>query len=92
MEVRASSMDGHVLGEVDLARSDDGRAMVNGKLLLAMRPIGSRIALIVNGRHYCVSTADHWQVIGVASSMTAGSETGETGMKKRLPKDNREES
>jgi hypothetical protein len=47
-------MDGHTLGEVDLARSLDGRAMVNGELVLAMRPIGSRVALIAGGRQYCV--------------------------------------
>jgi hypothetical protein len=75
MYVQASDMDGHRLGEVDLARSADGRAMVNGELVLAMRPIGSRVALIVGGRQYCVSTADYWQVMGATGSTTAGSES-----------------
>ena len=75
MHVQASDLDGQALGEVDLARSADGRATVNGEKVLAMRPIGSRVALIAGGRQYCVSTADYWQVMGAGSSATAGSET-----------------
>jgi hypothetical protein len=75
MRITATDLDGHPLGEVDLARSVDGRATVNGELVLALRPIGSRVALIAGGRQYCVSTADYWRVMGASSSTTAGSET-----------------
>jgi hypothetical protein len=40
-----------------------------------MRLIGSRVALIAGGRHYCVSTAEYWHVMGAAGSTTAGSKT-----------------
>jgi hypothetical protein len=75
MRITATDLDSHPLGEVDLTRSADGRATVNGQAVLAMRPIGSRVALIAGGRQYCVSTADYWRVMGAASSMAAGSET-----------------
>ena len=47
MYVAATDLDGHPLGEVDLSRSVDSRATVNDQLVLAMRPIGSRVALVV---------------------------------------------
>jgi hypothetical protein len=75
MYIPATDLDGHPLGEVDLMRSSDGRAVVNSQAVLAMRPLGSRVALIVGSRQYCVSTTDYWRVMGAASSMTAGNET-----------------
>ena len=74
MRIRATDLDGHPLGEVDLTRSADGRATVDGQAVLAMRPIGSRVALIAGDRQYCVSTADYWRVICAASSVEAVSE------------------
>jgi hypothetical protein len=75
MHVAATDLDGHSLGEVDLARAPDSRATVNGQLVLAMRPIGSRVALIAGGRQYCVSTADYWRVMGAADKTGAGDQT-----------------
>ena len=72
MHVAATDFDGHSLGEVDLTRSTDGRAMVNGQAVLAMRPIGSRVALIALGRQYCVPAADYWRVMSAASDTIAG--------------------
>lgn len=71
MYVAATNLDGHPLGEVDLSRSVDGRATVNAQVVLAMRPIGSRVALIVSGRQYCVPAADYWRVMSAASKMLA---------------------
>jgi hypothetical protein len=72
MHVAASDLDGHPLGEVELTRSTDGRAMVNGQAVLAMRPIGSRVALIAGRNQYCVLTADYWRVMSAASDTIAG--------------------
>ena len=71
MYVAATDLDGHPLGEVDLSRSTNGRATVNDPLVLAMRPIGSRVALIVSARQYCVSAADYWRVMSAASNIMA---------------------
>jgi hypothetical protein len=72
MRVPASDMDGQPLGEIELTQSTDGRAVVNGQVILAMRPIGSRVALIAGSRQYCVSTADYWQVVGTAGRAVGG--------------------
>jgi hypothetical protein len=72
MRVPASDMDGQPLGEIELTQSADGRAVVNGQVILAMRPIGSRVALIAGSRQYCVSTTDYWQVMSAASRAVAG--------------------
>jgi hypothetical protein len=69
MYVAATDLDGYPLGEVDLSRSADGRATVNDQLVLAMRPIGSRVALIVSGRQYCVLAADYWRVMSAATKI-----------------------
>jgi hypothetical protein len=71
MQITATDLDGHSLGEVDLARSADGRATVNGQVVLAMRPIGSHVALIAGGRQYCVLAADYWRVMSAASGTIA---------------------
>ena len=74
MHVAATDLDGHSLGEVDLMRSSDGRAVVNSQVVVAMRPIGSRVALIAGGHQYCVSTADYWRVMGTAGNTLEGSQ------------------
>jgi hypothetical protein len=74
MQLPATTLDGQPLSMVELVRSADGRARVNDQLVLAMRPLGSRIALIVGSRQYCVAVADYWQVMGVAARTTADEE------------------
>jgi hypothetical protein len=71
MYVAATDLDGHSLGEVDLSRSVHGRATINDQVVLAMRPLGSRVALIVSGRQYCVLAADYWRVMSTASKILA---------------------
>lgn len=78
MRIVATDFDGHSLGEVELTRSADGRATLNGQAVVAMRPLGSRVALIAGGQQYCVAIADYWRVMGVAGSTTAGSAADET--------------
>ena len=63
MRVQATDLDGQPIGEIDLGRTDSGRATVNGQPVVAMRPIGGRIALIVGASQYCVPAVDYWQVI-----------------------------
>jgi hypothetical protein len=67
MQVAATDLDGQPLGEIDLVRSAEGRATVNGQLVIATRPIGSRMALVVGARQYCVPVADYWRVMGTSS-------------------------
>ena len=50
MRVSTTDLDGYPLGEVDLTRSADGRATVNGQAVIAMRPLGSRVTLVVDRR------------------------------------------
>jgi hypothetical protein len=71
MNVAATDLDGHPLGEVDLSRSADGRATVNDRVVLAMRPLGSRVALIVSSHQYYVPAADYWRVMSAASKIPA---------------------
>jgi hypothetical protein len=71
MRVPTTNLDGYPLDEVDLTRSTDGRATVNGQAVIAMRPLGSRVTLVVDRRQYCVSTIDYWRVMGTAGSATA---------------------
>lgn len=66
MRVVATDLDGQPIGEVDLDRTNSGRATVNGQPVVAMRPIGGRIALIVGASQYCVAAVEYWQVIRAA--------------------------
>jgi hypothetical protein len=50
MRVAATNFDSHPLGEVDLTGSVDGRATVNGQVIVAIRLIGCRVALIAGSR------------------------------------------
>ena len=68
MLVTATDLDGQPLGEIDLVRSADGHAVVNGQAVISTRPIGSRIALVVGATQYCVPLADYWRVIGTSST------------------------
>ena len=77
MRVPATNFDGLPIGEIDLTQSADGRAVVNGHVILAMRPIGSRVALIAGSRQYCVSTTDYWQVMSGASRAAAGDQAAQ---------------
>ncbi len=75
MRVPTTDLDGYPLGEVDLTRSADGRATVNGQAVIVIRPLGSRVTLVVDSRQYCVSVTDYWRVMSTAGSATAHSET-----------------
>jgi len=75
MRVPTTDLDGYPLDEVDLTRSDDGRATVNGQVVIAMRPLGSRVTLVIDRRQYCVSVTDYWRVMGTAGSATTHRET-----------------
>lgn len=66
MNVLATTFDGQPLGQIDLVRAHDGRVTVNGLPVLATRPIGSRIDLVVGARQYCVLTTDYWSVMRTA--------------------------
>ncbi len=69
MRVVATDLDGHPLGELDLTRSADGRASVNGQPVIAMRAIGSRVALLLGGAQYCVLATAYWQVMNSAPNL-----------------------
>jgi hypothetical protein len=43
-------LDGAPLGEVALVRAAAGRALLDGQLVVALRPLGSRAVLIVGSR------------------------------------------
>lgn len=73
MRVAATNLDGQPLGDVDLARSEDGRATVNDQAVLSTRPIGGRIALIVGPAQYCVAIADYLHVMSAAGGESHGS-------------------
>jgi hypothetical protein len=75
MRVSTTDLDGYPLGQVDLTRSGDDCATVNGQAVIAMRPLGSRVTLVVDRRQYCVSVADYWRVMSTAGSATAHRET-----------------
>ncbi len=75
MRVPATDLDGHPLGEVDLTRSAEGRAAVNGQPVIAMRPLGSRVVLLLGGDQYCVPTTAYWQVM--TSAPSAATERGQ---------------
>lgn len=72
MRVLASNIDGLPIGEIDLTQSADGRAVVNDQVILAMRPIDSRVALTAGSRLYCVSMADYWRVMSTTGRTIAG--------------------
>jgi hypothetical protein len=67
MQVAATDLDGQPVSEIDFARSAEGRATVNSQLVVATRPIGGRMALVVGDRQYCVPIAVYWQVMGTSS-------------------------
>ncbi len=71
MLIPATDLDGRPLGTVELTRRADGRAGVNGQPVIAMRPIGSRVALLLGGAQYCVPTVDYWRVMDAPSSAAA---------------------
>jgi hypothetical protein len=71
MQIAATTLDGEPLGLVELVRATDGHAHLNDQLVVAMRPLGSRVALVVGNRQYCVALADYWQVMRAAASRTA---------------------
>jgi hypothetical protein len=71
MHIDATTLDGEPLGRIELVRSADGRARVNDQLVVAMRPLGSRIALVVGDRQYCVALTDYWRVMRAAASRAA---------------------
>ena len=72
MRVAATNLDGQALGDVELARSADGRATVNDQPVLSTRPIGGRIALIVGPAQYCVPIADYVRVMGAPGDQGRG--------------------
>ena len=75
MQIDATTLDSEPLGRIELVRSADGRARVNNQLVVALRPLGSRIALVVGDRQYCVALADYWRVMRAAT----GTEADEKG-------------
>jgi hypothetical protein len=77
--VTASDLDGQPLGEVELALSADGHLMVNGQTVVAMRPLGSRVVLVVVNRQYCVASAEYWRVLGAARSIVSKGEAAQAG-------------
>ena len=64
MQVETTDLDGHPHGTIELTRASDGRALVDGRPVVAMRPIGGRVALIIGGAQYCVATVEYWRVMG----------------------------
>ena len=70
--VAASDLDGQPLGEVELALSVDGHLTVNGHTVVAMRPLGSRVVLVVVSRQYCIASAEYWRVLGKSQSVSRG--------------------
>jgi hypothetical protein len=76
MQIPATTLTGEPLGLVELVCGANGRARVNDQLVVAMRPLGSRIALIVGDRQYCVALTDYWRVMRAAEGATAEDEHG----------------
>jgi hypothetical protein len=74
MQIDATTLDGEPLGLIELARSADGRARVNDQPVVAMRPLGSRIALVVGDDQYCVALTDYWRVMRTVASTKADAE------------------
>jgi hypothetical protein len=74
MQIPATTLADEPLGLVELLRGADGRARVNGQPVLAIRPLGSRIALIVGDRQYCVALTDYWRVMRAATATEADDE------------------
>ena len=70
MQVETTDLDGHPRGTIELTRTSDGRALVNGQPVVAMRPIGSRVALIIGAAQYCVAAVEYWRVMRRASDET----------------------
>ena len=78
IRVAASDLDGQPLGEVELALSADDHLTVNGQLVVAMRPLGSRVVLVVVSRQYCVASAEYWRVLGRSQNIST-SEAAQAG-------------
>jgi hypothetical protein len=79
LRVAATDLDGQPLGEVELALSVDGHLTVNGQTVVAMRPLGSRVVLVVVSRQYCVASAEYWRVLGAARGIVARGEAAQAG-------------
>jgi hypothetical protein len=71
MRMRATTLDGEPLGEVELLRDSEGRALLDGQLVVALRPLGSRMVLIVGSQQYRVPAADYWRVMGAGGAGAA---------------------
>jgi hypothetical protein len=71
MQLRATTLDGEPLGEITLVRDAAGRALLDGQQVVALRPLGRRVVLIVGSRQFCVLAADYWKVIGAGGAGAA---------------------
>ena len=71
MQVATTDLDGQPRGTIELTRASDGRARVDGQLVVAMRPIGNRVALIVGATQYCVAAVDYWHVMRASTGESA---------------------
>jgi hypothetical protein len=76
MQIAATTLDGEPLGLIELVRTADGRARLNDQLVVALRPLGSRVALVVGDHQYCVALADYWRVMRTAAGTMADAEGG----------------
>jgi hypothetical protein len=72
MDVQATDLDGRPIGMVELVKHADGRLFAANQPVVAQQVIGSRIALLIPGRHICVTLADYWRV------MRSGDAAGDT--------------
>lgn len=62
MHVALTDLDGRPIGRAELTRADERQLMVDGRPVVAIRIIGSRVALILAEGQVCVTTADYAQV------------------------------
>ena len=76
MQIPATTLTGEPLGMVELLRGADGRARVNDRPVLAIRALGSRIALVVGERQYCVALTDYWRVMRTPARTEADEQGG----------------
>ena len=74
MQIAATTLDGEPLGLVELMRAADGRARLNDQRAVALRPLGSRIALVVGDRQYCVALTDYSRVMRTPARTEADEE------------------
>lgn len=57
------NLDGHVIGEVELALAPPRQLLIDGQLAVMVHIIGSMVALIVDERWVCVRTTDYMAVL-----------------------------